>query len=621
MTNSFVAFVGAPNSGKTTLFNVLTKSSHRTVNYPGSTVDYARGELSKEYGKSVTLVDTPGTYSLFPKSRDEEVTFELLFDTKRRPNLVVVTVDVSQIARHLLLVQQLVECNFVVLIALTMADRVNPSEINVEAIRKAFGAPVVLVSSMTGLGIKALAQEIIKRKNLLPSSIRDVMEWEPRKYERVLGQNKQIQSHVFLQKRINQSRERTKILDRFLLHPVFGFVTFILLMFGLFASIFWLAAPFMDMIDGAFGYLASTTVEMFPDNLIADFVGNGIFASLGAVLVFVPQIAILFLGISILEDSGYLARACSLIDKPLSKLGLNGRSFVPLLSGYACAIPAMMAARSMSSKKEKFLTLFIIPLMSCSARLPVYALLLTFLFWGEPAYKPAFFMVLIYLCSLFVGGVTAAIGNRLLKIKDVSFFIHELPYYRRPSVRLVMHHVFSKTWAYVKKAGPVIFVFAIIFWLATTFPNYNAPTDIEKLQTSYAAKAGQVMEPLMEPMGGDWRTGTALVAAFTAREVFVSALALVFQIADEDEDSLQNSLIEKMKVATNDRGDLLFTTSSVVGLIIFFMIALQCMTTVGVAVKEFGGWKWPLIQLFTFTTVSYVLAVVAVQILRAFGVG
>lgn len=618
-TTSHVAFVGAPNSGKTTLYNRLTRSSNKTVNYPGSTVDYAKGTLSKEFGKSVALIDTPGTYSLFPKSKDEEVTCELLFE-QQSPALVVVTVDVTQISRHLLIVRQLIDSNFVVLVAVTMADRVDPKTINLEPIRKQLGVPVVLVSSVTGDGIDSLAQEIIKRKDLLPSAIQRLSGWESRKYENILRDNKEIEDQVFLQAKKFKAFETTKKLDRFLLHPLFGPIVFITIMFALFSSIFWLAAPFMDIVDGWFGSLASWAVTLEEGALWADFLGNGVFGSMGAVFVFVPQIAILFLGISFLEDSGYLARACSLIDKPLQKIGLNGRSFVPLLSGYACAIPAMMAARSMSSKKEKFLTLFIIPLMSCSARLPVYALLLTFLFWGQPAYKPAVGLVVIYIASIVVGSIAAAIGNRMLKIEETSFFIHELPYYRRPSLRMAIRSMFSKTWAYIINAGPVIFVFAAVFWFATTFPNYKAPTDVEKLQSSYAAQVGQVFEPIMEPMGGDWRTGTALVAAFTAREVFVSALALVFQIADEDEDSLQQSLIVKMQSATNAKGEKLFTVASVAGLIIFFMIALQCMTTVGVAIKEFGNWKWPMIQLLTFTVVSYVLAVILVQGLRLFGI-
>lgn len=618
--NNYIAFVGAPNSGKTTLYNRLTKSSHKTVNYPGSTVDYAYGMMSKDFGEAITLVDTPGTYSLFPKSQDEVVTHELLFHPKFPPKVIVATIDVTQISRQLVLVKQLIEANFVVIVALTMVDLVDGSLIDVQSLSSYLGCSVVKVSAVTNKGIDSLVREIEKRSKILPHAPRTLNKWEPKKYEKILRETKEIEKNVFQKKIQIQSKQRTALIDQYLLQPVLGLVLFVLIMFGLFSSIFWLATPFMDWVDQLFGYLAQTSQEITPYPLLADFLGNGVFGAVGAVMVFVPQIAILFLGISILEDSGYLARACSLIDKPLSKIGLNGRSFVPLLSGYACAIPAMMAARSMTSKKEKFITLFIIPLMSCSARLPVYALLLSFLFWKESPWKPALAMVGIYMGSIIVGSIAATIVNRFIKIKSHSFFIQELPYYRRPNVGLVLYRMMSKTWSYLKNAGPIIFLFAIIFWAATTFPNYQEESDVVRLETSYAASVGKILEPVMHPMGGDWRTGTALVAAFTAREVFVSALALVFQIADTDEDSIQNSIIQKMKSAQNKYGMPLFTFSSVLGLIVFFMIALQCMSTVAVAVREFGGWKWPLIQLFSFTFVSYLLAVFVVQGLRFFGV-
>ncbi len=617
---AYVAFVGAPNSGKTTLYNRLTKSTHKTVNYPGSTVDYAQGNIHAVHGSNTIIVDTPGTYSLFPKSPDEKVTVDLLFKHLGTPRLIVATVDVHQISRHLLVVEQLIEANFNVVVALTMTDLVDVSKLDIQAISNAFSCPVVPVSGASGEGVDDLVRVLDAQKNLLPSSPQPLESWTNEKQAKHAKRYSLIQDQVYQQAISEEVMHRTRQLDQWILHPIFGLSLFLMIMFGLFSSIFWLAAPFMDWVDGFFGSAAGWVLSVAPDALWADFIANGMIGSMGAVLVFVPQIAILFIGISLLEDSGYLARACSLIDKPLSKLGLNGRSFVPLLSGYACAIPAMMAARSIPSKKEKMLTLFVIPLMSCSARLPVYALLLSFLFWEQAAWKPGLGLACIYLLSIVVGAIAAAIGNRMIQAEQVSFLVHELPYYRRPGLRLVAQNVLSKTWAYIKKAGPIIFFFSILFWLGTTFPNTKAANDVEKLQTSYAAQVGQVIEPVMEPMGGDWRTGTALLAAFTAREVFVSALALVFYIADEEEASLQTSLIQSMQQAKTDDGRPLFTTASVLGLIVFFMIALQCMTTVGVARKEFGNWKWPLIQLGGFTLVAYVLAVAVVQGLRLSGI-
>jgi ferrous iron transport protein B len=405
------------------------------------------------------------------------------------------------------------------------------------------------------------------------------------------------------------------------MHPVWGLVFFVIFMSLIFTSIFWAAAPLMDAVDSAFGALASWAVDSLASRpLLSDFVGNAVIGGLGSVLIFLPQIFILFLGISYLEDSGYMARAASLIDRPLSKLGLNGRSFVPLLSGYACAIPAMMAARTISSKKERFLTVFIVPLMSCSARLPVYALLLSFLLVGTSAWWGGLALAFIYLGSLVVGAVASGVANKILKTNEDSMFMLELPVYRRPQLRTILKQVLSKTRSYIVKAGPVIFVLSLFIWAASTFPNYQAEDQTDRLTKSYAAEVGRMIEPVLEPMGVDWRVGVGLISAFAAREVFVSTLAVVFHITEENEDSLQASLLQQMRQATFPDGTAIFTVASVVGLILFFMIALQCVATVGVARREFGSWKWALTQLVVFNLVAYILAVVAVQGLRLVGI-
>jgi len=610
-----VALVGSPNSGKTTLYNKLTQSNHKTVNYPGSTVDYHMGKIAKTHGPDVTLIDTPGIYSLSPKSSDEEVTLKLLYQDPA-PNLVIATVEISQMARQLLLVRQLIEANFAVILAVTMSDQIQAQDVSLEPLREALGVPVVLLSSKTNQGVSNLLELVLKRTTLLPTAPRRAATWEEKDFETYVALNKEIVAQVFAKGIENKLAKTTLKLDRVLLHPILGSMIFCISMFLLFASVFWAATPLMDLVDAFFGYTANSIMSLEINPLLRDFLGNGIVASIGAVMVFVPQILILFLGMSLLESSGYLARACTLVDHILSRFGLNGRSFVPMLSGYACAIPAMMAARSMPSKKEKFLTLMILPLMSCSARLPVYALLLSFLFLGQPAYKPALALGGIYILSLLLGLLASWLLSIMLKTQHTSFLIQELPYYRMPQARAVLGQALSKTWSYVTKAGPVIFLFAVVFWIATTFPNTQEEDPVLQLQSSYAAKTGKIFEPLVQPMGGDWRTGTAMIAAFAAREVFVSALALVFQIADEDEASIQKGLLSKMETATNAKGEKLFTFASVMALIVFFMIALQCMTTVGVAVKEFGGWTWPLVQLFVYTGVAYFLSVGMFQLLK-----
>ncbi|MCC7460408.1 MAG: ferrous iron transporter B, partial [Proteobacteria bacterium] len=566
---------------------------------------------------------------LFPKSPDENVTTDIIYHHPSHgfAKVIVATVDLSQLSRQLWVVYQLLEAKFQVIVALTMQDvfNIDPTKVDVAKLEKIIGCPVVFVSGVTGQGTDYLIKKIQESRKTIPQKPVHIQPWDEKQKQHVLIQMKEVEKvvsaqHDLFQKQRQELFRRSERLDKIFLHPVWGMLTFVLLMFGFFSSIFWLAAPLMDLVDGFFSWAGDYVLALAPESLVGDFIGNGIIKSMGAVFVFVPQIIILFLGITLLEDTGYLARACSLIDKPLSKLGLNGRSFVPLLSGNACAIPAMMAARTISSPKEKFLTLFIVPLMSCSARLPVYALLLSFIFWEQPAWKAGMALAGIYFISLIVGGLAASIANRLIKFSSASFFIHELPLYRKPIFTTVLKSAFDKTMAYVKKAGPIIFVLAVIIWVGTTFPNHNAESEVERLETSYAAQLGQFIEPIVKPMGGDWRTGTALISAFAAREVFVSALSLVLNLSDTDEDTLQDSLLATMKEATTSDGTPLFTTASCVGLIIFFMIALQCMTTVAVARREFGNWKTPIAQLVIFNLVAYVFAVTAVQGLRALGI-
>ncbi|MCB0327295.1 MAG: ferrous iron transporter B [Bdellovibrionales bacterium] len=618
--------MGAPNAGKTTLFNELTSLNHKTVNYPGSTIDYSVGKVSKIFGSSFTLIDAPGTYSLFPKSPEEKVAVEALYGQLPwgQAQTVLVVMDGTQLSRHLYLLRQLIESQFNIVVAVTMADLLfaQQCDFDEQKLEVTLGVPVVALSSHTGEGLQELVDALEDSFTQLPQKVLPPPIWDNEQKAIMLAENKRLRDAVLRRDDAlvpGELLEKSEQIDRYLLHPVLGPVFFILIMALIFISVFWMAAPPMDWIDGAFAHLSQWIADVGSGSLVSDFLAHGMVASIGAVLVFVPQILILFFGISLLEESGYLARACSLIDKPLSALGLNGRSFVPLLSGNACAIPAMMAARTIPSKREKWITLFIVPLMSCSARLPVYALLLSFLFWGQEAWKPAVALVGIYGFSLVIGALFSSILHLYLPKDQLSFLIHELPAYRKPMLKKIVWGSIEKTWSYVKKAGPIIFVFAVILWIATTFPNYKASSDVERLDSSYAAAAGQWIEPLMKPMGVDWRVGTGLVSAFAAREIFVSAMALMFHVTEEDEDQIQSSLLDSMRQAKTSDGKSLFTVSSVIGLIIFFVIALQCMSTVGVARKEFGSWKAPILQLILFNLVAYTLAVVAVQSLRLIG--
>jgi len=627
-----VLVVGAPNSGKSTLYTNLTGAQSKTVNYPGSTVDTSVGELRSRFGQGLTFVDTPGTYSLDPKTLEEEVTYRVLFSDFSLPvsRVAVAVVDATQLARHLLIVRQLQRSGYFPVVALTMNDLMKRDgfEVDIKKLSGLIKAPVVAVDGLRGQGISQLVDEVRSEKlrvaalGHLPPVKFEVL--AARETERLLNEDVLFAKACLSQgvKLAGGPDARTSAWDHWLLHPIYGIFFFVIIMALVFTSIFWFAAPAMDAIDGGFSWAADQVLAVGGDALWADLLANGIIASLGAVLIFLPQVILLFFFITILESTGYLARAASLADKPLSWIGLNGRSFVPLLSGYACAIPAMLAARTIPSKKERLLTLMIVPLMSCSARLPVYALLLAFLFKGEAAWKPGLSLAALYLGSVVVGALVSLVAKYFLEKGGRSFFMMELPMYRRPHWPSILRTIFNRSSAYVVNAGPMIFLFAGLMWAATTFPNYKEADQSERLSSSYAATAGKWIEPVMEPMGGDWRTGASLIAAFAAREVFVSSLAVTMHVTDDEagEESLQNGLLAQMKEATTGTGEKLFTTASVIGLMIFFLIALQCMATFGVARKEFGGWKYALVQLIGFNILAYALAVLVVQGLRAVGV-
>lgn len=619
-----VGIIGAPNSGKTTLFNWLTGSKYRAVNYPGSTVDYFLGSTLKNYGTEIPLMDTPGTYSLFPQSPDEEVTWKALFEPKNDHQVqkLIVVVDSTQMSRQLYLVKQAIDAGFSVVVALTMSDliRKEKMQLSAERLSKALKCPVIEIDGTLGGGVK----ELVSAVQTLPSSAtpKPLQAWDQNKIVHVMKDVEFISKEAFIKSKPKLDiHERARKIDQFLLHPFFGYFIFATIMTVIFSSIFWVAAPFMDYVDGGFSFLGEAVVTTFGENLFSDLLSNGIIASFAAVFVFVPQIFILFLGVGFLEDSGYLARASTLIDKPFSKMGMNGRSFVPILSGFACAVPAMMASRTLGSKRERYITMFIIPLMTCSARLPVFALLLTFLFWGESPWKAGIALTGLYFGALVIGAIAAAILNKILSKNEKSIFMMELPIYRAPHLRVLLKNAFDRTAAYVRRAGPIIFVLALIIWTASTFPHYEVEDAHQKLEQSYAGQLGKVIEPVFEPMGVDWRAGVGLISAFAAREVFVSSLAVMFNVAEtDDEDTMQTSLMEQMKTATNSEGALIFTPATVLGLIVFFMIALQCISTVGIAAREMNSYGFAFMQLVVFNVVAYVLAVAVVQGLRAFGI-
>ncbi|MCE3010819.1 MAG: ferrous iron transporter B, partial [Proteobacteria bacterium] len=543
-----VVLVGSPNSGKTTLYNWLTQSKFKTVNYPGSTTEYALGECASRWGLRAHVVDTPGVYSLLPKSADEQVTCDILksLPLENKSRKLVVVVDGTQIARHLLLARQVQESGIPFVIAITMKDLLGKQGLDLkkEVLEKELGIPVVVVDGHLGGGISDLITQLAK----IPAS-QEALEFKGwsetqsdmirRKFETVAEQSLGLRN-ASVNQALKPIFEKTQSLDRWLLHPFFGILIFVTVMTLVFSSVYWLATPFMDGIDAIFAGLNEQVLRWGEHLLWVDFLSNAVITGFGSVIIFIPQIFILFFAIGLLESTGYLARAATLVDRPFSKLGMSGRSFVPILSGFACAVPAMMATRNISSSRDRWITNFIIPLMTCSARLPVYALLLTFLFSDEPL-KAGFALALLYLLALVFGALVASVLHRILKRNDVSLLMMELPLYRRPRWIVLFNQTLEKSKAFIQRAGPVIFVLSLVIWTLSTFPRTDL-TGNERFNQSYLAHAGQILEPVFSPMGLDWRAGIGILSSFAAREVFVATMAVIFHVTDEDESRMQDGL-------------------------------------------------------------------------------
>jgi len=663
-----ITLVGPPNSGKTTLFNLLSGKNVKTVNYPGSTVEYSASRLLSKFEINAKIMDSPGIISLHPNSPDEKVAINSLY-TNAVPgaeHLIINTVDASQLSRHLLLSKQLIKAGFHVIVVLTMTDVLNRKGISIseQKLKDELKCDVISINGRTGSGLDKLISAVYCNLNILeklgnkhhplpvPEVEGDDVINSFNEIEEIVKKvtfengadnipnlpeaNKQLN---IISEKIggngNSPDEFTLKIDRFLLHKFWGFAAFILIMGLTFTSIFWLATPLMDLVDNAFGNLGNAVSSGLGTGWFSSLIADGIINGAGAVLVFVPQIIILFLILGFLEDTGYLARGAMLIDKPLSKIGLNGRSFVPMVSGFACAIPAMMAARTIPNRKERLLTIFIIPLMSCSARLPVYALLIAYLIPRDNPMLGGFILAGIYifsiLSSVIIAGIVNKFREKLIKADDNSSFILELPTYKIPKIISIIKNTYLSSRAYLFRAGPVILLFSVIIWFATFFPDIDPQIEsqnlskeeivnlqnIARFENSYATKFGKFVQPVMTPLGMDWRVGVSLISAFAAREVFVSSLALIFRVTEEEEG---NSILNSMEEATiGDTGQKLFTPATVTGLIIFFVFALQCLSTVAVSRKETGGWRIPVLQVVLFTLIAYLATLVTVNGLRAIG--
>lgn len=673
-----VALVGNPNCGKTSLFNVLTGLNQKVGNYPGVTVDKRSGRFQTA-GKNYEIIDLPGTYSLSSNSLDEEIVQKILLNPENKdyPDLILMVVDATNLQRNLFLASQIHDLNIPMILVLNMVDVLERDqiELDVDALGKAFDCPIVQISAKKQKGIDVLKKVVadfdyqtiandsfidLSRLTQLTEKIAQILP-NQNEYQRfkICNQLNKIDwladkvalvaslknrksgyaleileintrysaihkliEHVKKDKKSSSSAAFTDKIDRIVIHPVWGLFTFLLTFFVIFQVIFTFAAYPMDWIDMGVAWFGEKVTTWLPEGLLNSFIVDGLIAGIGGVLVFLPQIMLLFAMITLLEDTGYLARVSHMSDGMLRKFGMNGKSVIPLVSGFACAIPAIMAARTIENRKERLITIFITPLMSCSARLPVYIFLVAFLvpderLWGFLNLQ-GLMMMAMYLLGLVVSFIAALIINFFLRKQAEGSFLLELPNYKVPSIRNAYNSMINKGMTFVKEAGKIIVIAAIVIWalgnivpssqkerietkyaeLAQTMDDTSdleAQRNAEMLEYSYLGSIGKTIEPAIRPLGFDWKIGIAIAASFAAREVFVGTMATIYAVEDDPESP------RGLKAIT-------FSYPVAFSLLIFYVFALQCMSTVAIVRQETGGWKWPFIQFVSFTALAYFAA-------------
>ena len=695
--------LGNPNSGKSSLFNLLTGLRQKVGNFPGVTVEKKLGKIILTNNVAAAVIDFPGTYSLYPRRTDEWVSYKELMSPADSGgiDLAVLVVDASNLRRNLLYVSQVIDLKIPVVVALTMTDLAKKRGIRVDAdcLAREMQVPVVVINARTGKGLEKLVSVIsqvnmgefitqdffeisllgddaIKEtRALLPSisnysaihhlinhesfnlkvSLQEEIEQIEKKYgfnhTRVQAEDIQLRYkkiRSIMQRAVEEdSPEKKKLysekIDHYLLHKRWGYLIMGVVLFLLFQSIFWIAEYPMTAIESGMGFLGRFVANQMEKNWFSDLLVNGVLAGLGGILVFVPQIMILFGLITLLEDTGYMARISFLSDRIMRRVGLNGKSVMPMIGGFACAVPAIMSARNIENKKERLLTILVTPFMSCSARLPVFTIL-TSLIIPDKNFLGFLSLKGIVLMGLYVFGIVIALLvsyllNLLIKIKEKSFFILELPVYRQPRWNNILITMVEKAKVFVFDAGKVIMVISLLLWGLSSFGPGEKRNEIEKefiqkinldpinehkyvieksaalLEYSYAGHIGHFIEPVIRPLGYDWKIGIALVTSFAAREVFVGTMATLYSVGegiDESGETLRN----KMHQAKNINGEPIYTVASGFSLLVFYLLAMQCMSTLVVVKRETGGWKWPMIQLFFMTGLAYILSLIIFQVLK-----
>jgi ferrous iron transport protein B len=698
-----IALVGNPNSGKTSLFNSLTGMNQRVGNFPGVTVDKKTGVTPISESLTGNIIDLPGTYSLYPKRLDEWVSYRVLLnqDKEIKADLFVVVVDASNLKRNLLFCSQIIDLKKPVVVVLSMVDLAKKKGIliNIPELERELGVPVVAVNPRKGKGISQLkkaieltasnqykvpARDFIENRELaaapieevravfpdasdysaihylinheefdLDNLMQDTIENIERKHNfshtktqateilQRYGRIKHIMNVAVSEPDPLEQKIFTDKLDNVLLHRRWGYIILLAVLFVLFQSVFWLAQYPMTWIEMFFSSLSGWLASTLQQSWWSDLLINGIVAGLSGIMVFIPQIMILFGLITLIEDSGYMARISFLTDRLMRTVGLNGKSVMPLISGFACAVPAIMSARNIENRKERLLTILITPLMSCSARLPVYTILIGLVIPNR--YLLGFFsvqalvMMGLYLLGLVMALIVSYVAKWFIKIKERSFFILELPTYRAPRLKNVGQAMVNKARIFVTDAGKIIMIISLVLWALSTYGPKQRMQDVTskyetlmaqhpaekdslqtewnaaKLENSYAGILGQAIEPAIRPLGYDWRIGIALITSFAAREVFVGTMATLYSVGDSDEGMLLRNKLHKAK---KEDGTPLFTLATGISLLLFYLFAMQCMSTLAVVKRETKSWKWPVIQFFYMTAIAYVMSLLAYQLLK-----
>lgn len=646
-----IALAGNPNVGKSTIFNLLTGSKQKIANYPGVTVEKKYGQYIHQDTANTHIIDLPGIYSLNPQSEDEVIAKACILgkvEGTTIPDAVIVVAEACHLDRGLLLFKQIQAIHPQVILALNMMDELNGKSysIDIEKLSELIKAPIIPMIAKKGKGLEELKKAINDFSPVESFKNKDELEYNHEKIEsqQLFKDIDALVKQVVSKKQITRS-EITEKLDHIFLHKFFGPLFFLLIIYLLFQSLFTWSDPLIGFIEDGIGFLSNGISHYLADGWLKSFLTDGIIAGVGSVVVFVPQIAITFLLVGILEMTGYLSRGAFLIDRFMRFVGLEGRAFIPLLSSFACAIPGIAATRTIPNSRQRLITILIAPLMTCSARLPVYTLLIASFVPNESIYGlslPALTLFSLFILGIIAALVVAFIFDKFLPNKKNSTFFIELPRYRLPTLKNLSYYVWFRTKSFLISAGTIIFVFSVILWALAYFPrneqiikkydnqisllqkSSNESETIQKqisalehkqagelIRNSFMGKVGQFIEPIIQPMGFDWKMGIGILSAFAAREVFVSTMGIVYNLGETDEESA--GLRSLLQNAKTPEGNPLYTLRTALALLVFFALACQCTSTLAIIKRETNSMKWPIIVFTYMTLLAYVLAICTYQ--------